>query len=143
MTANEDLFAKKIAGYLDRDSALLRSGTAYRLQLARAKALDRLADAVAEGAPASSVTLSGAHGLAGGGVAGGHGGLRGHPLWSSRGLWIGIALIIVGSVVFQQWRESQAATEIEETDAAILSSELPIDAYLDRGFHNWLKQVSN
>ncbi len=143
MTAKEDLFAKKIAGYLDRDSALLRSGTAYRLQLARAKALDRLADTVTETAPASGVTIAGAHGVAGGGVAGGRGGLRGHPLWSSRGLWLGIALIIVGGVVFQQWQATQAAREIEETDAAILSSDLPIDAYLDRGFHNWLTQVGD
>ena len=29
--------------------------------------------------------------------------------------------------------------DIEETDAAILTSDLPIDAYLDRGFQNWLK----
>jgi len=29
--------------------------------------------------------------------------------------------------------------EIAETDAAILSSDLPIDAYLDRGFQVWLK----
>jgi len=143
MTAKEDLFAKKIAGYLDRDSAALRSGAAYRLQLARAKALDRLADAVAETAPASGMAITGAHGLAGGGTAMGRGGLRGHPAWSSRSLWIGIALIIAGGVFFQQWQAAQAAREIEETDAAILSSDLPIDAYLDLGFHNWLKQVGN
>ena len=143
MTAKDDLFAKKITGYLDRNSAELRTGTAYRLQLARAKALDRLADAVGETAPASAIAMSGAHGLAGGAVMGGRGGARGHPLWTSRSLWIGVALILAGGVIFHEWQATQAARDIEETDAAILSSDLPIDAYLDRGFHNWLKQVSN
>ncbi|TMH18595.1 MAG: DUF3619 family protein [Betaproteobacteria bacterium] len=35
---------------------------------------------------------------------------------------------------------AQQARDIEETDAAILSSELPIEAYLDRGFQAWLKR---
>jgi hypothetical protein len=34
-------------------------------------------------------------------------------------------------------------SELEETDAAILSSDLPIDAYLDRGFQNWLTRTSD
>jgi hypothetical protein len=33
--------------------------------------------------------------------------------------------------------------DLEDTDAAILSSELPIDAYLDRGFQNWLKSETD
>jgi hypothetical protein len=139
MTANEDLFAKKITGYLDRGSDELKSGTAYRLQQARARALERLAEA--ETAPA--VGMAAAHGLAGSGSMSGRTGLRGHPLWSSRGLWVGIALIIAGGVFYHQWQATQAAREIEETDAAILSSELPIDAYLDSGFQNWLRQVGN
>jgi hypothetical protein len=141
MTANEDLFAKKITGYLDRGSDELKSGTAYRLQQARARALEGLAEA--ETALAPAVGMAAAHGLAGSGSMSGRTGLRGHPLWSSRGLWVGIALIIAGGVFYHQWQATQAAREIEETDAAILSSELPIDAYLDSGFQNWLRQVGN
>ena len=33
-----------------------------------------------------------------------------------------------------------AEAPMEEIDAALLTSELPIEAYLDRGFQNWLKQ---
>ena len=135
MTADESDFAKKIAGYLDRGSADLKAGTAYRLQQARAHALARLG----EGATVPNLTLSGAHGVAGGSSMPTRSGLRGHPLWSSRGLWVGIALILAGGVFFQQWQATQQVKEIEETDAAILSSDLPIDAYLDRGFQNWLK----
>ena len=39
---NEREIAKKIAGYLDRGTADLKAGTAYKLQLARQKALARL-----------------------------------------------------------------------------------------------------
>jgi hypothetical protein len=62
--------------------------------------------------------------------------------WASGRLWLGIALIVVAGFGFQQWQAYQQLNDIEETDAAILSSDLPIDAYLDRGFQNWLKRAS-
>ena len=37
----------------------------------------------------------------------------------------------------------QQVSEIEELDAQILSSDLPIDAYLDQGFRNWLAHEEN
>jgi hypothetical protein len=38
------------------------------------------------------------------------------------------------------WQQKQRAAEIEELDALLLSSDLPIDAYLDQGFATWLKR---
>ena len=38
------------------------------------------------------------------------------------------------------WQQQQRAAEIEELDALLLSSDLPIDAYLDQGFATWLKR---
>ena len=61
-----------------------------------------------------------------------------HPLADAR-LWIGILLIVGSLVYYQYWQAAQQARDIEETDAAILSSDLPIEAYLDRGFQNWLR----
>ena len=52
-------------------------------------------------------------------------------------------LVILALFGAQQWQAYQQLRDIEETDAAILSSDLPIDAYLDRGFQNWLKHVSD
>jgi hypothetical protein len=40
------------------------------------------------------------------------------------------------------WQQSQRAAELEEIDALLLTDDLPIDAYLDRGFQNWLKKRS-
>ncbi|HMC66112.1 MAG TPA: DUF3619 family protein [Gemmataceae bacterium] len=123
---NEREIAKKITGYLDHGAAELKAGTTYKLQLARHEALARLA----EPKRASELALSGA---GTGTVEGGR-----HPLADAR-LWIGILLIVGSLVYYQYWQAAQQARDIEETDAAILSSDLPIEAYLDRGFQNWLR----
>ena len=133
MTPPDDIFAKKITTYLDRGAADLKSGIAYRLQLARAEALARLAD------PARSAEFRVAVANAGGGSGTANGG-RGFR--ASGRLWVGIALIVAAGFGVQQWQAYQQLNDIEETDAAILSSDLPIDAYLDRGFQNWLKHAS-
>jgi hypothetical protein len=129
----DDIFSKKITTYLDQGVADLKAGTAYRLQLARAEALARLSDP--QRAPETRLAVAGAG--SGSGTASGGRGLSGRG-W----LWIGIALIVAAGFGFQQWQAYQQLNDIEETDAAILSSELPIDAYLDRGFQNWLKRAS-
>lgn len=134
MTAEDPRFAKKITTYLDLGAAEIKAGTAYRLQLARQEALARLSDPVR----ANELRLAGAHGLAGSGTLGG-----GRQLWASGRLWIGIALIVVASLVFHQWQAHRQLSDLEEMDAAILSSDLPIDAYLDRGFQNWLTRAGD
>jgi hypothetical protein len=132
MTTRDQDFAKKIATYLDKGAAGLKPGTAYRLQLARAEALARLADP----RRAAELRLAGAHANGGSGTAGGN-----RSFWASGRIWVGIALIVAAGFGYQQWQAYQQLREIEETDAAILSSDLPIDAYLDRGFQNWLKHA--
>ena len=132
MTTKDQDFAKKITTYLDQGTAELKPGTAYRLQLARAEALARLAD------PERAAELRLGRRARGGG-SGTAGGSR--SFWASGRLWLGIALIVAAGFGYQQWQAYQQLKDIEETDAAILSSDLPIDAYLDRGFQNWLKHA--
>ena len=135
MIAEDSEFARKVTTYLDRGTADLKAGTAYRLQLARQEALARLADPHR----ASAMHLAGAHAGGGSGVLGGT--PRGFR--ASGRLWLGIALVVVSGFGYQQWQAYQQLNDIEETDAAILSSDLPIDAYLDRGFQNWLKHTGD
>jgi len=128
MTSRETEIANKIKPYLDQATADLKAGIVYRLQLARADALARLSD------PQRIVAPVLAHALAGAGIAG-----RPSPRFSFR-LWLAIAVFaIVAGFGWQPWRTFQDTREFEELDAQILSSDLPIDAYLDRGFQNWLK----
>ena len=128
-TRDERDFAEKIAGYLDTGAAELKPGVAYKLKIARQEALARLED------PQRAVALRGAYAFAGAG-SGTAGGRR--RFWTSGKLWLGILVVAVVGFGVQQWQAYRQLVEIEETDAAILSSDLPIDAYLDRGFVNWL-----
>jgi len=52
------------------------------------------------------------------------------------------AVLILGLIAINQWRDSQVAAEIEEIDAAVLTGDLPLDAYLDKGFDAWLRRSS-
>jgi uncharacterized protein involved in tellurium resistance len=136
MTADDDNFSRKLTGYLDQGTADLKAGTVYRLQNARAAAVARLADPV--GVHASESRL--AHAFAGTGAQGASGGRN---LLTSARLWLGIGIIVAAAFGYQQWQAYQQVNEIVELDAQILSSDLPIDAYLDQGFRNWLTRDEN
>jgi hypothetical protein len=40
---------------------------------------------------------------------------------------------------YHQWHTVQQVHEFEDIDMHLLASDLPIDAYLDTGFQNWLR----
>jgi len=54
------------------------------------------------------------------------------------------ALLVLGVLGLHYWNESRdsATVDVEELDSQILKGDLPIDAYLDRGFQAWLKRSS-
>lgn len=133
MTAQDENFAKKLTGYLDHGTAGLKAGTAYRLQQARVAAIASLT-APAPGRVSESRL---AHAFAGG-AGSGSGSTGGWGLLTSARFWLGVAVIAAGIFGYQQWQVYQRVSEISELDAQILSSDLPIDAYLDKGFRNWL-----
>lgn len=132
---SEDDFGRKIKGYLDQAPAELRPGLAFRLQQARAAALARAGgDPVAEAVG----QLAGAHGLAGAGggtLAGG----PARPLYAQFRLWAAVGVMAAAIFGYQQWTAWAELAELEDLDAQILTSDLPIDAFLDRGFQLWLK----
>ena len=136
MTTDNDNFPKKLTAYLDIGAAELKAGTAYRLQNARAAALARLAGSDGVRAPESRL----AHAFAG---SGGLASSGGRSLWTSARLWLGIAIIVAAGFGYQQWQVYQQVNDLVELDAQILSSDLPIDAYLDQGFRNWLAHDEN
>jgi hypothetical protein len=131
MTEDQAQFAKKLTTYLDAGTAEIKSGTAYRLQQARAAAIERLAEVGSTGLPQSRM----AHAFAG---SAGTMGQSGASFWKSGRLWFGILLIAAAGFGYQQWQVYQQTREIEELDTQILTSDLPIDAYTDRGFQTWL-----
>ena len=130
---NEIKFIHKIRQALNEGSRLDgKSGAhiAERLRAAREQALARRRP---EREPALARARSAAVG-----VIGGFGGLGG---FSVR-LLLPAALLVAGLVAIYSWQQEQRAADVEELDAQLLADDLPIDAYLDRGFETWLKKVS-
>jgi hypothetical protein len=62
--------------------------------------------------------------------------------WSGLALRIllPLALLVASGAALYTWQQNQRAAELEEIDSMLLGDDLPIDAYLDRGFQNWLKK---
>jgi hypothetical protein len=64
------------------------------------------------------------------------------------GGWTGVSLrvvvpalaLLVSFAVIYTWQQERRVAEVAELDAMLLTDDLPIDAYLDRGFQNWLKK---
>jgi hypothetical protein len=65
-------------------------------------------------------------------------------LGGTRGVSLRVVLpllvLAVALATTYDWQQQQRAAELEELDAQLLSSDLPIDAYLDQGFAAWLKR---
>jgi hypothetical protein len=65
----------------------------------------------------------------------------------SWGGWGGVSLRLVAPLLaltlsvaaLYTWQQSRVIADFEEIDSMLLTDDLPIDAYLDRGFQNWLK----
>jgi hypothetical protein len=64
--------------------------------------------------------------------------LSGSP--ASAGIAIAGATLILALVGIQYWHRTPTVEEIADIDAALLSSDLPINAYLDKSFDTWLKR---
>jgi hypothetical protein len=64
--------------------------------------------------------------------------LSGSP--ASAGVAIAGAALILALVGIQYWQRTPSVEEIADIDTALLSSELPINAYLDKSFDTWLKR---
>lgn len=121
---NEMQFGNKVRQVLNRGLVGVESGTAERLRAARERALARQR-------PEPSPAMAWADNVLG--RVGGWGGVA----WR---VVLPLAMLALALATVQYWQQNQRIAEIEEIDAQLLTDDLPIDAYLDRGFQNWLKQ---
>ena len=119
---NELQFASRIRQVLGRGR--LEALQLERLRAARERALARQK---AEPAPALAWADNAL------GRFGGFGGF-------SMRLLLPTAALLAGLVAIYGWEQNRIVAELEEIDALLLSDDLPIDAYLDKGFEAWLKK---
>ena len=124
MNAREHEFARKIALALDQGARDLDRGTVAQLAAARERAL-----AGTRSAPAWAPAWAGQ--------------------WAGRiGGWttgvrylLPMAVLLLGLMGIVYWQTGNGSgNELADLDVRLLTDDLPIDAYLDKGFDTWLKR---
>jgi hypothetical protein len=130
---NEIKFTNKIRQALNESARLEGKPGARIAERLRAARESALAARKPEREPAFAWLRAGAAGS-----VGGFGGLGGFSLR----VLLPTLLLIAGLASIYSWQQEQRAADVEELDALLLTDDLPIDAYLDRGFEAWLKKVS-
>ncbi|MES2932955.1 MAG: DUF3619 family protein [Pseudomonadota bacterium] len=127
---NKELnFAYKVRHALNEGLDHLPASTTDRLAAARAAAISRKrADA-----PSRALASQGA-------LAGNAGNLSGATFsWLGRmGVVLPLLVLVIGMIGIYQYEQDQHISETAEIDAAVLSDELPLSAYLDHGFNAYL-----
>ena len=124
---NEQYLGYRVRQILNQDLAMDQKKLA-RLKAAREQAIARQRIASPRMALAWADNLTG-------GLGGGSGSVISRFLLPA-------AMLILGLVAINAWQQSQTVQELVDIDSAVLTSDLPIDAYLDRGFDAWLKRSS-
>lgn len=123
----EERFAHQICRILDEGARELDYGIAERIRASRERATLSLQPVSCE-----SMTIAGAAGVLGQ-LRGSHSN-GGHP-WLTL---LTILALVLGVSLAYYWNGFDQATENEEIDSALLSDDLPPNAYLDRGFKAWI-----
>jgi hypothetical protein len=130
----QDRFGRRIAAGLDASAQSLPHDISQRLRVARLQALEK--HRVAQQAPLA--TLGGA----GGAVILGSGDDE-RSLWPRLVALVPLLALIAGLVALQVLGSDEFTEELAELDAAILTDDLPPDAYADPGFAQFLKNRLN
>ena len=128
MSRPEDELARKLVQYLDDGAEQLEPRVRERLAAARRNALSRFHE--------RPVTVLG---LAWAGSAAVW--LTEHGLHGAR-LLIAAAALVIATTGVLYWQGAGPFNGLAEIDAYLLTDELPINAYLDKGFDSWLKRSS-
>jgi hypothetical protein len=128
MNQPEHELAKKLVQYLDYGVDQLDPGVRERLAVARRTALAHYREK-----PATVL------GLAWAGQAAVR--LTGHRFHSAR-LLIAAAALLLATAGVIYWQNTGPANGLNDIDLYLLTDELPINAYLDKGFDSWLKRSS-
>ncbi|MCG1039891.1 MULTISPECIES: DUF3619 family protein [Burkholderiaceae] len=125
-------FALKVRRALDEGAARLPRATTDRLAAARQAALARKRPDTRT-RPVYLPALAGA-----GNVPTGTSGARKRARWSRLALVWPLLALVCGLAAIRDWENQQRLADIAAIDAAMLSDELPLSAYLDHGFHAYL-----
>jgi hypothetical protein len=124
---NEDRYAYRIRQTLNLGLKDISPAASRRLEAARHQALARQTQAAPQLASAGSGTFAfrvGAHA----------------PILKQL---LAVVALLLGMWISFYWHSVQYVTELEDVDSALLTDDLPPDAFLDNDFFEWLKDDSS
>ncbi|BEI35691.1 MULTISPECIES: DUF3619 family protein [unclassified Polynucleobacter] len=123
----EQEFGKRVTRLLSAQSENLSSDIQSRLQDARATALSR-----AKPEPVFVAQLQTTHRS-----------FRtsswNKPIWSFTGWLVPITVVVLGLIAITEWQEDLRINDIANVDIALLTDDVPPDAFVDNGFMAFLK----
>jgi hypothetical protein len=129
MNTNELNFVYKVRHALNENLENLPASTTEKLASARTIALSRKKKTSPLQALLPQAALAGEDGRL----------LRGPLSWLERmGLAVPLVALVAGLIGIYQFEQEQRIKELAEMDAAVLSDELPLSAYVDDGFNAYL-----
>lgn len=127
MNAQEHEIAQKVVRVLNQSSRNLGGNTVARLATARRQALAEFREHPVWGPAWAGQLVSR---------------ITTRPAESMRYV-LPMAVLILGLTGIVYWQSgSGSGNELADLDARLLTDDLPIDAYLDKGFDSWLKRQS-
>jgi len=130
LDAMQTRFALRVAAGLTERTHDLSPDVSERLRFAREKALERArATRSAEATAVRSVSSSGAMIL----------GRLGSGWWHKAASILPALALAAGLMLIQLWQDNSQVSVAVEVDAALLSDDLPPNAYSDAGFAEFLK----
>lgn len=132
LTPNDELeFAYKVRRLLDERIEVMPEHTTNRLTAARRTAVAHKKPEAATYATVSVPRLAG--------IFSNELGDARH--WLVRvGIVIPLVVLLLGSVGIFYYERDRSIDDLADLDTAVLADELPIDAYLDHGFNNYLSK---
>jgi hypothetical protein len=120
-------FAKRVTRLLSAQSENLSSDVQERLRDARAAALSR-----AKAEPVFVAQLQTTHRS-----------FRtsswNKPIWSFTGWLVPVTVVVLGLIAITEWQEDLRINDIANVDIALLTDDVPPDAFVDNGFMAFLK----
>ena len=130
--AAESRFARSVAACLSESAESVAPDVAERLRFAREKSL-AIARLARDGAHDVAVTSSGAA------IAG----FSQSRWWLRFASVLPLVALVGGLVLIQDWQNRTQISVAAEVDEALLGDDLPITAYRDPGFSEFLKAPPN
>ncbi len=127
-----DQFSRRLTARLSEGTQNLPYDISERLRAARMQALSQRKRPVLVHQTAPSVTQLGSSAALGWGSEGGN-------WWRSLISAVPVLALVAGLVVIQFSQDEYSTTEVAEVDSALLTDDLPPEAYADPGFAQFLK----